>query len=71
MGNIGVSEILVILIVVFIFAILVLVPYWRIFGKAGFSSALSLLMIIPLVNIVMLYFLAFADWPSLNEKRKS
>lgn len=47
-----------------IFAILIIVPFWFVFGKAGFSKWLSLLMVVPLVNIAMLYFLAFSSWPS-------
>jgi hypothetical protein len=43
-------------------SILVLIPYWFIFKKAGFSPFLSLLMFVPLINIIMLYFLAFARW---------
>ena len=66
MSNIGVPEILIICIVVLVFALVVLIPYWRIFGKAGFSPLLSLLMLLPIVNIVMLYVLAFSDWPSLK-----
>lgn len=42
-------------------AILV-VPFWQIFKKAGLTPALSLLMILPLVNLVMLYVLAFSRW---------
>jgi hypothetical protein len=42
--------------------VLVLVPHWFIFKKAGFSPWLSLLMFVPLLNLVMLYFLAFARW---------
>jgi hypothetical protein len=42
--------------------IIVLIPYWFIFKKAGFSPLFSLLMFVPLVNIVALYFLAFARW---------
>jgi hypothetical protein len=42
------------------------IPFWRIFAKAGYPGALALLMMIPLVNLVLLYFLAFADWPSLR-----
>jgi hypothetical protein len=69
MGNIGLPEVLLILVIVVAgFAVILLVPYWRIFGKAGFSPALSLLMVIPVVNICMLYFLAFSDWPSLKPK---
>jgi hypothetical protein len=39
-----------------------IVPFWFIFKKAGFSPWLCLLLILPLVNIVMLYVLAFTDW---------
>ena len=47
-------------------AALVVIPFWRIFAKAGFSSWLSLLMLVPVVNLVALYYLAFADWPRLR-----
>jgi len=39
-----------------------IIPFWFIFKKAGFSPVLSLLLIIPLVNLVMLYVLAFSEW---------
>ena len=71
MSNIGLPEILLIFCVVVIFAVVfLLVPYWRIFGKAGFPPALSLLMIVPLVNLVMIYYLAFAEWPGLKQGQK-
>ncbi len=71
MSNLGLSEILLFSIVFVILAIVfLLIPYWRIWGKAGFSPALSVLMIVPLVNIVMLYYLAFAEWPSLRQSVK-
>jgi hypothetical protein len=54
------------LLIMLIAAIIVVIPFWRIFSKAGYSGWLSILMIIPLVNIIMLYFLAFADWPILR-----
>lgn len=43
-----------------VFAALVIVPFWLIFAKAGFSGWLSLLMIVPIANIVMLYVFAFS-----------
>ncbi len=61
--NLGIPELILILVVACVVIVLLVVPYWRIFGKAGFSPALSLLMLVPLVNIVMLYYLAFAEWP--------
>ena len=36
-----------------VFAPLVIVPFWFIFAKAGFPRWLSLLMIVPIANIVM------------------
>jgi hypothetical protein len=44
-------------------AILVL-PFWRISQKAGYSGWLGLLIAVPLLNVIFLYFLAFADWPN-------
>lgn len=38
----------------------------RILNKAGYSGWWSLLMVIPLVNIVMIWVFAFADWPALR-----
>jgi hypothetical protein len=43
-------------------SILLLIPYWKIFKKAGFTPVLSILMIVPLVNLVVMYLFAFAHW---------
>lgn len=51
------------LIVALGFFVLLMVPYFRIVSKAGYSGWLSLLMLVPLVNIVMLFVFAFSDWP--------
>ena len=42
--------------------IVALIPYWVIFKKAGFSPWLTVLMLVPLVNIVVLYVVAFSKW---------
>ncbi len=57
------------LLLILVMASVIVVPFWRIFSKAGFSGALSLLMFIPLVNLVMIFVLAFAEWPALREQR--
>jgi hypothetical protein len=49
------------LIVLLILAIVIL-PFWFICKKAGFSPWLSLLNVIPLGNLVLIYVLAFSDW---------
>ena len=44
--------------------VVVIVPFWAIFRKAGFPGALAILMVVPLVNFVLLYVLAFSSWKS-------
>jgi hypothetical protein len=46
-----------------VFAAMIIIPFWIIFTKAGHSKWLSLLMAVPIVNVLMLYFLAFSSWP--------
>ena len=63
--GIGMRELVVIVMVVG-GLFLVIWPYSRIFGKAGFSGAFSILMVVPLVNIVALWVFAYSDWPALR-----
>lgn len=42
----------------------------KIFANAGYSWALGLLILIPIVNIIMVFYLAFADWPVNKELRE-
>lgn len=46
-----------------VIAAIVVVPVWRICVRVGYPGALSLLMVVPLANLGLLYFLAFSDWP--------
>jgi hypothetical protein len=48
-------------------SVLVIIPFWRIFEKVGFPPALSLLTVVPIVNLVMLYIVAFSQWPSRED----
>ncbi len=43
-------------------AVIMIIPYWFIFKKAGFSPWLCLLFFIPLANIIVLYVVAFSQW---------
>jgi len=63
-GGVG---LLVFLVIALGFLILSIIIWWKIFSKAGYSGALSLLMLIPLVNFVMLPVLAFGTWPIHQE----
>jgi hypothetical protein len=65
-------EVLIILIFAILgvaFAAIMIVPYWKIYTRTGQSGALALLQLVPLVNIVMLYVLAFAEWPIERQSR--
>lgn len=44
-----------------------IIPMWKIYTKTGQSGALSLLWLVPIVNLIMLYVLAFGNWPVLQE----
>ncbi|UCG56683.1 MAG: hypothetical protein JSU70_17685 [Phycisphaerales bacterium] len=46
------------------------VVYCKIFSKAGYSWALGLLMLIPVVCIIMPFVLAFGHWPVHRELEK-
>lgn len=43
-------------------SLVVLPPFWVIFKKAGFQPILSVLMLVPLVNLIVLYVVAFSAW---------
>ena len=50
-------------LVILVYVSIIVVPFWRILSKAGYSGALSILAIVPLVNIVLLWVFAFSKWP--------
>ena len=50
------------IVVLFWFAVVV-VPVWRIVRKAGYPGALSLLVVVPILNLVLLWVFAFRKWP--------
>ena len=53
-----------ILIVTLTALILFVIPFWKIFQKAGYSGWWSITLMIPGINIFMMYYLAFSEWPS-------
>jgi hypothetical protein len=50
--------------------LVVVLPFWFIFSKAGYSKWLSLLMLVPVANMVLLYYFAFSTWPILASSSK-
>ena len=63
MGAIGVPELLIVGFFMFLGGVVVVLPFWMIFSKAGFPGWMSLTQLIPIVNVVALFYLAFAEWP--------
>ena len=69
----GVGVILFSLVAGLIGLIFAIIIYWRIFSKAGYSGARSLLMLIPVVNLIIIIMFAFSEWPiqrELNQLRQ-
>ena len=52
-----------------IFCLFVIVPFWKIFSKAGLPRWLSLLMLVPFLNLLLFFYLAFSEWPIERELR--
>lgn len=57
-------------VVFFVYGIIVLACiaffvwcYWKIAAKAGYNPALSLLMLVPVGNLILLAIFAFGRWP--------
>src|ERR1035438_8861693 len=46
-----------------VFVLIVLIPAGRILRRTGYSPWYCLLLLIPLVNIVMIFVFAFSTWP--------
>jgi uncharacterized protein involved in exopolysaccharide biosynthesis len=52
----------------FLGIILLLVPFWSICKRTGLPPALSILSLIPVANVIFLFYLAFAQWPAMNSE---
>jgi len=56
-------------VIVLVLLAIYLIPLVLVIRKAGYSGWWILIMFVPLVNIVMLWIFAFADWPRLRGGR--
>jgi ATP-dependent Zn protease len=57
------------LLILVVLVPLLVAPFWMIFKKAGFQPILSVLMMVPLVNFVLLYVVAFSEWKSVTAQK--
>jgi hypothetical protein len=69
--NVAVMGALVLFYAVFmaIIVTITIIVWWKICSKAGFSGWLSLLMLVPIANLILILVIAFADWPVHKELR--
>ena len=54
-----------------VIVVLTVVAYWKICEKAGFPPPLSLLMLVPIANLVLILYIAFTEWPALKQNKKT
>ena len=66
-GGLLAGGIVVFAIIFLVLAILPIIAYWKIIAKTGNAGPLALLLLIPLVNLIVIYWLAFGDWPALRQ----
>ena len=70
MFGIGIPELIILFIIVVFVGLFTVLPFWKICSKAGFPGPLSLLMLVPIANIVLPFYIAFAQWPVLKANDK-
>jgi len=63
-GTIGTSELVILA------AILWVIPLWQILKKSGRSGAWSLVSLFAPAGLVLLYVIAFSEWPVHRELKK-
>lgn len=64
LNNIGIPG----LFMIVVYGAVVVVPFYQLWKRTGHNGWIALLMLIPLVNLVMLYVLAFKQWPALPDR---
>ncbi|HVN42392.1 MAG TPA: hypothetical protein VMT50_06370 [Steroidobacteraceae bacterium] len=46
-----------------ILSLLQIVAFWKILGRMGFPPWLAIMASLPLVNLIVLYYVALSPWP--------
>jgi uncharacterized membrane protein YhaH (DUF805 family) len=61
----GSLTVFVLLVVHLLLALVLIIPTWRICTRAGFSGALSLFHLVPVIgSFIVMGMLAFSTWPA-------
>ncbi len=63
--GLGTLALMVLMIIHLLVALILIIPTWRICTRAGFSGALSLFHLVPLIgSFIVMAVLAFSSWPN-------
>jgi len=69
--GLGSVVLLGIVVVHLLLSLLLIIPSWRILSRAGYSGALSLFHLVPVIgSFIVMVILAFGDWPSGEAGRR-
>jgi hypothetical protein len=49
--------------IILIVSLLQLVAFWKILGRMGYPPWLAILASVPILNLVLLYYVALSPWP--------
>ena len=72
LGGMGLPEMLIVLSILSLgLGLLVIWPAWRILTRVGLPPWMAILAVIPYVNVVLLFYVAFTEWPIDRELRAS
>ena len=61
--------VMVVIASIAVFSVLTMIPWFFIYKKAGYHPAMWCLMFVPIVNLVMMFVLAFSEWPIERDLR--
>ena len=56
--------------VIALVATVVVLPFWKVFARIGFPGWMGLAMVVPVLNLIVLYYVAFAKWPLSERDRQ-
>lgn len=51
------------------YSLVSLVITWKVLGRAGYSRWLTLLLLVPYLNLIAALLFAWADWPVMKRLR--
>ena len=70
LGGSGLPE-MVLVFSILVLGLLVVWPAWRILSRVGLPAWMGLFAIIPYVNVGLLFYVAFTEWPIDRDLREA